>query len=80
MNDRIVQIRLPRPDDTDPHPRLIVDGYGIHAGEGFTALLPDGQWHDISFEVRWNTTGPECWYISTPGYKDVSPIGLFVKV
>ena len=39
---KIVQIKLPDPADTDPHPRLLVDGWGVHAGEGFTALFPDG--------------------------------------
>ena len=23
---------------------------------------------------------PGCWYISTPGFRDICPIGLFVKV
>ena len=45
--------------------RLLVDGWGVHAGEGFTALFPDG-WHDITLEVSWEPTGPGC-------------IGLFVK-
>ena len=39
-----------------------------------------GGWHDITLEVRWEPTGPGCWYISTPGFKDVCPVGLFVKV
>ena len=77
-DDRILQIKLPRPDDTDPHPRLMVGNWGIHAGEVYTALFPDG-WHKVSIEMRWEVTGPECWYIATPGYKDISPIGLFVK-
>lgn len=47
---KIVQIQLPDPVDTDPHPRLLVDGWGVHAGQGFTALFPDG-WHDITLEV-----------------------------
>ena len=65
--------------DADPHPRLLLEGRGIHAGEGFTALFPDG-WHDITLEVRWEMTGPGCWFISTPGFSDICPIGLFVKV
>lgn len=76
---RVAQIQLPDPADTDPHPRLLLEGRGIHAGEWFSALFPDG-WHDITLEVRWEPTGPGCWYISTPGFKDVCPIGLFVKV
>ena len=59
-------------------PRLLVDGYGIHAGDSFRARFPDG-WHDITLEVAWEITGPGCWYISTPGYEDVCPVGLFVE-
>ena len=62
MKKNISQLKLPDPSDTDPHPRLLLDGYGIHAGES------------------WNETGPACWYISTPGYSDVCPVGLFVEV
>lgn len=75
----IAQIQPPDPEDSDPRPRLIVDGYGIHAGQGFSALLPDG-WHDITLEVAYNKIGPESWYISTPEYRSISPIGLFVKI
>ena len=71
---KIAQIQLP-----DPHPRLLLEGRGIHAGEWFSALFPDG-WHDVTLEVSWEPTGPGCWYISTPGFEDVCPIGLFVKV
>ena len=46
---RVAQLQLPDPADADPHPRLLLEGRGIHAGEGFTALFPDG-WHD-----------PYCW-------------------
>lgn len=77
--DKIQQLQLPSPEDTDPHPRLFLDGYGIYAGQTFTALMPDG-WHDITLEVDWDTTGPGCWYISTPGYDNICPVGLFVKV
>lgn len=76
--DGTQQLRLPSPHDTDPHPRLLLGGYGIHAGETFTALMPDG-WHDITLEVDWDTTGPGCWYISTPSYAHICPVGLFVK-
>ena len=75
----IAQIQLPDPADADPHPRLLLEGRGIHAGEWFSALFPDG-WHDVTLEVSWEPTGPGCWYISTPGFEDVCPIGLFVKV
>ena len=77
--ERIAQIQLPDPADDDPHPRLLLEGRGIHAGQGFTALFPDG-WHEITLEVAWEPTGPGCWYISTPGFKGVCPVGLFVKV
>lgn len=77
--ERIAQIQLPAPEDADPHPRLLLDGRGIHAGECFTALFPDG-WYEISLEVSWEQTGPACWFISTPGFGDICPIGLFVKV
>ena len=66
--ERIAQLRLPDPADDDPHPRLLLEGYGIHAGQGFTALFPDG-WHEITLEVAWEPTGPACWYISTPGFE-----------
>lgn len=73
------QIQLPSPDDLDPHPRLRISGHGIHAGEQFSALMPDG-WREITLEVAWEITGPACWYISTPGFGDICPVGLFVKV
>ena len=76
---RIAQLQLPDPADADLYPRLLLEGRGIHAGEGFTALFPDG-WHDITLEVSWEPTGPGCWFISTPGFGDICPIGLFVKV
>ena len=72
--ERIAQIQLPDPADDDPHPRLLLEGYGIHAGQSFTALFPDG-WHEITLEVAWEPTGPACWYISTPGFKGVCPVG-----
>lgn len=77
--EHIWQLQLPDPSDHDPHPRLLLDGYGIHAGSSYTALFPDG-WHDITLEVSWSATGPACWYISTPGYGHICPVGLFVKV
>lgn len=76
---RIHQIKLPAPSDADPHPRLLLDDYGIHAGQSFRALFPDG-WREITLEVNWNKTGPACWYISTPGFSDICPVGLFVEV
>ena len=31
---RFAQLQLPDPADADPHPRLLLEGRGIHAGEG----------------------------------------------
>lgn len=50
MKKKISQIKLPSPSDQDPHPRLLVDGDGIHAGQCFRVRFPDG-WHDITLEV-----------------------------
>ena len=36
--------------------------------------------HDITLEVSGEPYGPGCWYISTPGYNGICPIGLFVKI
>lgn len=72
----VAQIQLPDPNDNDPHPRLLMDGYGV-LGDCYTALFPDG-WHDITLEVSWHATGAACWYISTPGFYGVCPVGLFV--
>ena len=55
--ERIAQLQLPDLADDDPHPRLLLEGDGIHAGQGFTALFPDG-WHEITLEVAWEPTGP----------------------
>ena len=55
------------------------EGRVIHVGERFSALFPDG-WHDITLEVSWEPTGPGCWYISTLGFGDICPIGLFAGV
>ena len=62
------QIKLPSPDDRDPHPRLLFDGNrGVHAGDTFHALFSDGS-HDITIECSGTLTGPVSWYISTPGF------------
>ena len=79
MSQRLAQLKLPDPEDRDMYPRLLLDGCGIHAGSCFRALFPDG-WHDITLEVSWGRTGPACWYISTPGFSDICPVGLFVEV
>ena len=53
--EKVAQLQLPDPADADPHPRLLLEGDGVHAGQGFTALFPDG-WHDITLEVSWEPT------------------------
>ena len=65
-------------EDFDPHPRLLLNGRGIHAGETFHALFPDG-WREITLEMSQKPEGSGCWYISTPGFTHICPIGLFVK-
>ena len=55
--ERLGQIRLPAPEDFDPHPRLLLNGRGIHAGETFHALFPDG-WREITIEMTGNRRGP----------------------
>ena len=40
--ERIAQLQLPDPTDRDPHPRLLLEGYGVHAGQSFTALCLTG--------------------------------------
>lgn len=74
----LAQIQLPDLSDDDLHPRLLVAGEGVHAGQSFEALFPDG-WHVVTLEIRNKIIGPSCWYISTPGYENICPIGLFVK-
>ena len=77
--EKIAQITLPDAKDDDPHPRLLCGGESIHCGETFKAFFPDGCWHDITLEITWDVEGPGCWYISNPEYRDICPIGLFVK-
>lgn len=72
----VAQIQLPSPDDQDPHPRLLFQGGGIHAGDTFIAWLPDG-WHEITLEVSWNDAGPNCWYICDPALRNICPVGLW---
>lgn len=74
---RVAQIHLPESHDTDPHPRLLFQGWGIHAGECFIAWLPSG-WTSIRLETRWEITGAASWYI--PGYPDICPVGLFCRI
>ncbi|BAL01873.1 hypothetical protein OBV_p-00180 (plasmid) [Oscillibacter valericigenes Sjm18-20] len=75
----VKQIQLPEPNDTDPHPRLMFNGWGIHAGAGFMAWLPGG-WQEITLEASWEREGAGCWYISTPGLHNICPVGLFCRI
>ena len=45
--EKFGQIQLPAPEDIDSHPRLLLNGRAIHAGETFCAVFPDG-WRDIT--------------------------------
>lgn len=72
--ERLGQIQLPALEDFDPHPRLLLNGRGIHAGETFRALFPDG-WREITLEMSQKPEGPGCWYISNPGFTHICPIG-----
>lgn len=40
--ERISQLQLPDLADVDPHPHLLLEGIGVHAGQEFLALFPDG--------------------------------------
>ena len=37
--ERIAQLRLPDPADDDPHPRLLLEGYGITCWAGIYRLV-----------------------------------------
>ena len=47
----VAQIQLSDPLDGDPYPRLMFQGWGVHAGDTFLAWLPDG-WHEITLEIQ----------------------------
>ena len=74
----VAQIQLPNPLDDDPYPRLIFQGWGVHAGDTFLAWLPDG-WHEIRLEIRNDREGPACWSIDDPKLKDICPVGLWCR-
>jgi len=56
---RFAQLQLSDSVNADPHPRLLLEGQGIHAGEGGIALFLYG-WHGITLEVNWGPTNPGC--------------------
>ncbi len=74
------QIKLtPDNDDLSWNVRLQVDDTNICCGQSFTALFPDGE-HSITLEIGSPSMGPGGWYISTPGFKGVCPVGLWVRI
>ena len=76
--EKISQLQLPIRMIPTCTPGFCLTGM-VFMRELLHALMPDG-WHDITLEVRMEPTGPGCWYISTPEYRDICPVGLFVKV
>lgn len=76
--EKLGQIQLPAPEDTDPYPRLLLNGRGIHAGETFRALFPDG-WREITLETSQKPEAPAAGTSPTPVFTHICPIGLFVK-
>ena len=75
----VYQIKPPAPDDLDEHPRLLINGEGIHAGALEEIMLP-GCWLNVRLEIDESISGPGCWYIASPaGLRDVCPVGLFVR-
>lgn len=76
----LMQIQLPDPSDTDPHPRIILNGWGLHAGQGVEAYIPGKGLVHLCLEISWDREGAACWYVSTEGYRGVCPVGLWCKV
>lgn len=76
---KVCQIQLLAEAEHDLHPQLQVDGTAIQAGRSYKVRLPSG-WQVVTFEIRQEITGPDCWHISTPGYTHISPVGLFVEI
>ena len=76
----LMQIQLPDPDDTDPHPRIWLNGRGLHAGDGVNAYIPGTGLVMLHLEVAWEQKGPDCWYVTTDGYRDICPVGLWCAV
>lgn len=72
----VAQIQLSDPLDGDPYPRLMFQGWGVHAGDTFLAWLPDG-WHEITLEIQRDCEGPGAWFIGEPQLRDVCPVGLW---
>lgn len=76
---RIRQLKLSEPTGRDPHPRLILDGADVQPGCSLKVQLPNG-WKTVTLEFNPELTEHACWRITTPGYTDVCPIGLFAEL
>lgn len=76
---RYRQLRLTYPAGQEPYPSLQLGDVEIQAGHRLKVRLPD-RWEVVTIAVSPEVAGPDRWYISTPGFQDVSPIGLFVEI
>lgn len=76
---RVCQIKLSETVGQDQYLHLMLDGVSIQPGRSLKVRLPNG-WHTVTLERRQEATDPFCWYISTPGYANVCPIGLFAEL
>ena len=77
---RVMQIQLPDEDDTDEHPRIRLNGDGIHAGEVVQAWIPGKGLVHLRLEVSWEAVGASSWYVANEEYRDVCPIGLWCVI
>lgn len=75
---RNYQLQLPATAGADPSPSLLLNGVDIQPGD-YKVRLPSG-WQVVTIEIKQGITGPGCWYISTPGFTHICPIGLFVEL
>ena len=82
--EKLGQIQMPAPEDFDPHPRLLLNGRGIHAGETFHALFPDG-WREITISarkrsLRWSIKGGFVQDMETVTLRERSPLFRFLSL
>lgn len=82
--EKLGQIQMPAPEDFDPHPRLLLNGRGIHAGETFHALFPDG-WREITISarkrsLRWSIKGGFVQEMETVTLRERSPLFRFLSL
>lgn len=76
---RVCQLKFSEAAGQDLYPHLMLDGVSIQPGRSLKVQFPDG-WHTVTLECRQEAAGSSCWYISTPGYANVCPIGLFAEL